>query len=325
MYNGVDGYYGGKWAKTSDDKDAFYPSETNSSMYPRDKFSDYMKRSDPDVVVVYDGERAGGGPVNGIGTAPMQANAYLVGEKGRELYIPDQGAPRLVGRDGPEIMVPPSDGVVIPNYLLQIALRLGLTMEQTLGLLREMRQLGGADDQPAGGETPPPPGPSRLAAAGQTPPLSPGGLRLEARAEGGAVEGTENPLLRQRVSEFVQSALGADKLNSGLDEGMLRAAAARAKPALARASDYWNGKDDSSGRSDEKQSSGGTPSTSSAASTWDRPSQSAGLDPGVMAAEVQQGVPSQPARQTGLQLGDSDPWSFQAQQAVRPFSAQNWR
>ncbi|MEA4857912.1 MAG: hypothetical protein AAGU21_01075 [Solidesulfovibrio sp.] len=119
----------------------------------------------------------------------------------------------MVGRAGPEIMVPPRDGVVIPFHLLQIALKLGLTLEQTLGLLQEFQGAGQAS--PEAGSAPPgqgvPPGP---------PPAAPaGGLRLEPRAEGGEVEGTDDPELRQRIEEIVLSTLSGGQGQGGAGRG----------------------------------------------------------------------------------------------------------
>lgn len=130
----------------------------------------------------------------GIGAARAR---YVVGELGPERYLPeDGGPPRTVGRQGPELFAPPQDGVIIPNqgggpreqayagggvtipnHLVDLGLRLKLTLEQVLALMRE---------------------------------------GVQGRAEGGAVEGAEgveavNPEdqeKRKAALELVRSILG---------------------------------------------------------------------------------------------------------------------
>lgn len=256
------------------------------------------------------------------GPAPQNAGqAYLVGEQGPEMYVPqDGGRPEIIGGNGPDIMVPGKDGIVIPNQILRLALRLHLTLEQTLGLLQEMRGGGGGQGpMPTGG------GPEGLPGAGRPmPPMQQGGgLRIEARADGGPVEGTENPLLRQRVSEFVQSALRDPKSGvDGLDEGMLRAAAARARSPWERASEVWNGSDnENASKSDEESGTASGSRSSSGLSLLQDTGRDTGLDPGVMAADRQATTPTQTSHTGGLQInsgGNGDTWGFQRES--RPFS-----
>ena len=62
-----------------------------------------------------------GGPVSRSFSAmskPTNQQQYLVGEVGEEMYVPQRGAPKLVGRDGPEIFNPPQDGYIVPNNQL---------------------------------------------------------------------------------------------------------------------------------------------------------------------------------------------------------------
>ena len=49
IYNGEDGFKGGKWGKKNG-KDTFMPADT--SLWPIDKLQEYMKRADPGVELV---------------------------------------------------------------------------------------------------------------------------------------------------------------------------------------------------------------------------------------------------------------------------------
>ena len=57
---------------------------------------------------------AKGGPV----TAGLRA---VVGEVGPELFVPNIGAPRIIGRDGPDVESFATSGFVIPNHLMPTA------------------------------------------------------------------------------------------------------------------------------------------------------------------------------------------------------------
>ena len=94
-----------------------------------------------------------GGPVSRSFSAmskPTNQQQYLVGEVGEEMYVPQRGAPMLIGRDGPEVFNPPQDGYIVPNNQLPGQQRQTHTLsdlgKNTWGLLS--RQEGGTVDGP---------------------------------------------------------------------------------------------------------------------------------------------------------------------------------
>uniref|UniRef100_I2Q1D0 Uncharacterized protein n=1 Tax=Desulfovibrio sp. U5L TaxID=596152 RepID=I2Q1D0_9BACT len=71
------------------------------------------------------------------GGAVRSGEPIQVGEEGQELYLPANGAPAMVGRGGPEAIVPHSDGMIIPN-------------EQSGGFGLQEGKVAGSRDREAG-------------------------------------------------------------------------------------------------------------------------------------------------------------------------------
>ena len=132
--------------------------------------------------------RAHGGPVRQRGRtlSAMGKRMYKVGEKGREMYVPNQGQPSMVGVGGPEVRSFPEDGYIVPND----ELGMNLSPSQNWG--------GGMNGAMDGGN----PFSTRMPTRGRgnlgNPPITlsrmaGGHYGIPGRAEGGPVEGDDDP------------------------------------------------------------------------------------------------------------------------------------
>ena len=86
--------------------------------------------------------RATGGPVDA-------GQSYMVGEKGRELYVPGNGGdPKVIGQGGPGVMDFPSDGFIVPNYMLN-------AMDSaSAAIAREAKRMAGGSGSGGSGVSP---------------------------------------------------------------------------------------------------------------------------------------------------------------------------
>lgn len=129
--------------------------------------------------------RAMGGPVM-AGMQQQRNPQYLVGEKGPEMHVANNGQRNMVGENGPEIFDPSKSGQIIPNNKLQGQQKQGVGPQQRTGQEKPLPQnmqgaMGGMGQMGNMGPRPPMP----LVPQQMVPQLP--GQALAPRAEGGPV------------------------------------------------------------------------------------------------------------------------------------------
>ncbi len=147
---------------------------------------------------------------------PVKIQPYLVGEEGPEPYIEKDGDMSVVGMHGPQIFVPPEDGMILPHSSLKRLLRrqaggpVTANWRQRYPMPPQQRP-GALGVPPAAGGYSGNPWQDLIAAKQSGKPLTPGlGQALMANPNPRGGEGYVNPVQQGAMDEFGTMAGGGD-------------------------------------------------------------------------------------------------------------------